>query len=137
MRSHRLPVAPPRIRDRPMVVVLNEWLCFHNNMETTINAMTEKLTSAPIFHWAVDSANRPNAAPVFSTWVRRKQPGITVTLLCKGILLATDHLARRSSSSTAAAMKKKYFRMDRLGCISYFLDAISPRKGASETLGYS
>src|ERR1022692_749492 len=105
MRSHRLPVAPPRIRDRPMVVVLNEWLCFHNNMETTISAMTEKLTSAPIFHCAVDSANRPNAAPVFSTWVRRKQPGITVTLLCKGILLATDHLENTRSEEHTSELQ--------------------------------
>ncbi len=65
MRSHRLPVAPPRMRDSPMVVVLSAWLFFHNRAETMIRAITEKLTRAPTFQWAVDSANRPKAAPVF------------------------------------------------------------------------
>src|SRR5580698_1820576 len=111
MRSQRLPIAPPRISDSPTVVMLNEWLFFQRSAETTIRARIEKLTSAPTFHCTAESANNPNAAPVFCTCVRRKNPGITTTLSCSAMLRATAHLASRSRSRTTIAITKKYLRM--------------------------
>jgi hypothetical protein len=43
------------------------WLFFHSNTETMTSAISEKPTSAVIFHGKVESAKRPNAAPRFST----------------------------------------------------------------------
>ena len=69
-------------------------------------------TSAAIFQGNAESANRPKAAPRFSTWLMWKRPGMTVTLSCKGMYRATAHLVRRSSTMTDTAIRKKYFRMD-------------------------
>ena len=92
-------------------MVLKEWPFFQSRARTTTNASTEKLTSAPIFHCAEDSANSPKAAPVFCTCVRWKKPGMTGTLSRRGMLAATTRLVMRSSRSTKAAIRKKYLRI--------------------------
>src|SRR5580704_11821073 len=49
-RSQRFPRAPPRIRARPIPVVVMEWLFRHSNAETTISATIENNTSIAILH---------------------------------------------------------------------------------------
>ena len=50
--------------------------CFHNSTETITIATTENPISSAVFQCAGESANRLNAAPVFSVWVSRKNPGM-------------------------------------------------------------
>src|SRR4051812_6889370 len=63
------------------------------------------------FHSYDESANRPKAAPVFCTCVRRKNPGITFRLSLRSILLVTSHLVNWSSNTISMAMRKWYFRI--------------------------
>ena len=87
-------------------MVVMEWLLRHSKAETTISATIENNTSIAIFHWAGESANRPKAAPRFSTWVMRKKPGMICLPSCSGIFCATAHLVARSSNTTRKAIRK-------------------------------
>ena len=73
-----------------------EWLLRQSRTETMARATIENSTSAVIFHSEGESAKRPKAAPRFSTWVRRKNPGMTWMLSCREMFLATAHFAARS-----------------------------------------
>ena len=89
-----------------MPVVVMEWLFRHRRAETTTRATIENSTSMAIFHCAGESANRPKAAPRFSTWVMRKKPGMTWMPSCSEMFLATTDLVARSRSTTRAAIRK-------------------------------
>ena len=64
--------------------------------DTMARATIENMTSAAIFHSEGESAKMPKAAPRFSTWVRRKNPGITWMLSCREMFFVTAHFAARS-----------------------------------------
>ncbi len=85
------------------------WLFFQSSADTTTSASTEKTMRIETFHSEAESANRPNAAPLFWTWVRRKNPGRTTMLSFRVILLATSHLETWSATTTRMAMRKWYF----------------------------
>src|ERR1035438_6368931 len=77
-RTHKLPIAPPRINDSPIPVEVMLWLFFQSSAETISSAITENPISSPTFHCDGESAKIPNAAPGFSAWMMRKNPGMTV-----------------------------------------------------------
>src|SRR4029077_17919625 len=87
------------------------WLLRQRRAEATTSATIENSTSMASFHCDGESANRPKAAPRFSTWVRRKKPGINWMPSCSEIFVATSHLVARSSNTTAIAMTKWNLRI--------------------------
>src|SRR5215813_7268731 len=103
-RSQRFPNAPPRIKERAIVVGLSLPPLFHRNSETTTTDATEKAISPALRQGDVDSANMLNAAPVFSQCVSWKNPGMMERSCPKGSRRTTSHLVNRSRAMTARAI---------------------------------
>src|SRR5262245_22686758 len=103
-RSHRFPNAPPRIKERAIVVGLSLPPLLHRNSETTTTDATEKAISPALRQGDVDSANMLKAAPVFSQWVSWKNPGMIERSCPKGRRQTTSHLVKRSSPMTVTTI---------------------------------
>ena len=69
-------------------------------------ANTEKLISIAVFQCEGESANRLNAAPVFSVCVIRKNPGMTWMCVYIAMCAATSRFVQRSRSTTSSARRK-------------------------------
>jgi len=104
------PAGPLRLgakaNDSPIPVEVRLWLFFQSRAETISSAMMENEISMPIFHSDGESAKMPKAAPGFSAWMIRKNPGMTGMLSCKESRRAIVHLVTRSSATTDNAIRK-------------------------------
>src|ERR1700756_25018 len=98
-----LHIKQQKINDSATPVMFTACDCLHSSTDTTTIATTENPISIAVFQCAGESANRLNAAPVFSVWVRRKNPGIT--WICSYIAIRVA--ASRFVSDRAAQPKQQ------------------------------
>src|ERR1019366_4429867 len=69
--------APPRISESAIPVMVSARACLHSSTDTITIAISENPINSAVFQCDGESANKLNAAPVFSVCVIRKNPGMT------------------------------------------------------------